>query len=394
MVAGRPNRQQGTGRIRNRGDMGSGGRKHRASHRAIRGAVTLALAGLLAGCAAVSPLASSREGQIPAIENVLAGHIEALSSDAMQGRYPGTASDLATQDYIETALASYGYEPGYMGEWRQPVSIAAPLVLRKQDGDVETAAKQPSPIESANVIGVLRGSRPGNGVVLLLAHFDHLGECTAPHGIEPAPGSENAGESIRLAANDRICNGAVDNASGVAVMLETARRIAAAGPLDRDLYVIGLTGEEEGLFGAEDFADDPPFPLPTVVAAFNLDTMAVAPAGAPVAVIGWGYTPLDKGIGKVVQAQGRKLLNRPEQERWLRRQDGWALLRRDVPAVLVSSTFADEDRLGAFIASGYHSPADEWGPHVELGGAADDVLLHVALLRHFGDVEQYHVGRD
>ncbi len=229
-------------------------------------------------------------------------------------------------------------------------------------------------MQSANIVGRLPGTRPGAGAVLLLAHWDHLGRC----------GDGQGGEAI--------CDGAVDNASGVASMLETARLIARRGPLERDLYVVATGAEEWGLLGARAFTEDPPVALPTIVAAFNMDMPAIAPAGSSVSVVGQGRTALDQGIAEVVRALGLTLDTDADHGDYLRRQDGWALLERDIPAVMVTSAYGDRAAFDRFMESVYHTPADRWSPGMELGGAAQDVLLHVALLRHFGDTGRYRVG--
>ena len=328
------------------------------------------LAASLASCATVPTVST----ELDALELALGTHVEVLSSDAYGGRKPGTLGGLRTRAYISEKLAAYGYAPGATdGSWEQLVKIAsrgggpARVVLPGTFGTDEEA------VESANVVGVLRGSEEGSGAVVLMAHWDHLGECASQ-------------------VEDRLCNGAVDNASGVAAMLESARLLAAKGRLQRDVYVVATTSEEDGLLGANAFADDPPVPLPTIVAAFNFDSSAIAPRGSPLAVLGWGRTALDRDIARIASRNGRSVRIRPSQERWLMRQDGWALLQRDVPSVLVSSTFSDEARLQAFEQGTYHKPGDEWGPSVELGGAAQDVLLHVALVEHFASTSAYPVG--
>ena len=224
-------------------------------------------------------------------------------------------------------------------------------------------------IETHNLIGVLPGRHPGSGAVLLLAHWDHFGTC----------GTD--GDA------DRICNGAVDNASGLAALTEIARRIAAGPRPDRDVYFLATTAEEMGLLGAEAFAQNPPVPLANIVAAFNLDTIAIAPAGSPVAVIGADDPGLDAAIGQVVRAQKLKPAKAGSGAEYLERQDGWALLRHDVPAVMVSSSYADARDFGDYIASRYHTAADQPGPGIELGGAAQDVALHVALVRRFASAK-------
>ncbi len=253
------------------------------------------------------------------------------------------------------------------------IEAGAPLPLdATADLAIETGRET---LETANVIGLLPGKVKGSGAVMLLAHWDHLGTC---------------GEETDA---DRLCNGAVDNASGVGVMLEAARLIAEQSPLDRDLYIVGTTAEELGLLGAEAFAEDPPFPLPTIVAAFNMDTMAISPRGAPLTVIGDGRTPLDPGIRMVAESLGRKLDIREEHQAFVARQDGWALLSRDVPAVLVGSAMGDESAFDAFMSTHYHAASDEWSPDMELGGATEDIFLHVELLRYFGNEASYTPGK-
>jgi len=230
---------------------------------------------------------------------------------------------------------------------------------------------------SNNVLGLLPGARPDAGAVLLLAHWDHLGECGSP--------SEN-GE-----AGDLICNGAIDNASGIAVMLELSRRLAASGPHDRDIYVLATTAEEAGLLGARAFIEQPPFPLDSIVAAFNFDTVAVAPAGSSVGFVGEGRTAIDGIILETLRDSGRELGNKEFAESFVRRQDGWVLLEQGVPAVFLSTAFGSEIVLGPYLQSDYHRPSDEI-ERIELGGAIDDLLLHEELVKRVANVETYPAG--
>ncbi len=222
-------------------------------------------------------------------------------------------------------------------------------------------------INTHNLIGRLPGRKPSAGAVLLLAHWDGFGECAAPP------------------AQDLICNGAIDNASGIAVLTEAARRLSRLPQMERDVYFLATTGEELGLLGAHAFAENPPLPLGQIVAAFNIDTVALAPPGEPFAVVGKGMTRLDAGIAAVANAQKRKLADGLAANDYVRRQDGWALMQHDVPAVMVSSSWADLARVERFMNGDYHRPGDELKPYIELGGAADDVNFLVALTRWFAD---------
>lgn len=225
-------------------------------------------------------------------------------------------------------------------------------------------------INTHNIIGRLPGRRPESGAVLLLAHWDHFGECAAPP------------------AEDLICNGAIDNASGVAALTEIAKRLAKGPAMDRDVYFLATTAEEIGLLGVEAFAEDPPLPLSQIVAAFNLDSIALAPRGTPIGIVGRGLTTLDAGILAVAKAQKRKVIEGDAINAYVRRQDGWALLAHDVPTVMVSSSWSDVARVERFFDGDYHRPGDQVKPGLDLSGTAEDVAFHVALVRHFADAKK------
>lgn len=227
-----------------------------------------------------------------------------------------------------------------------------------------------STIRTHNVIGKLPGRRPEAGAVLFLAHWDHFGLCAEPP------------------AEHLICNGAVDNASGVAALIETARRLSRGPQLDRDVYFLSTTAEELGLLGATAFAENPPLPLKQIVAAFNIDSIALAPAGTPLGIVGKGKTGLDGIIAEVARREKRGLSNSDAGNAYVRRQDGWALLQHDIPAVMVTSAYGDIARIEQFFDGDYHRPGDRVKPGLELGGAAQDVAFYVALGRWFGDARR------
>ncbi|MFZ1742748.1 MAG: M28 family peptidase [Pontixanthobacter sp.] len=219
-------------------------------------------------------------------------------------------------------------------------------------------------VRTHNLVAKLPGKNSDGKSVVLMAHWDHFGRC---------------GDAV---TGDLICNGAVDNASGLAVLSGVAKRLSDGPMLDRDIYFVATTAEEWGLLGAIAFTRDPPVPLDTIVAAFNIDTIAVAPRGGPVAIVGRGLTPLDAQIEAIARLLGREVVDNGFSDRFIRRQDGWVLLQRDVPSLMVSSAFADPARMEIYTTERYHRPGDETAG-IELGGAAEDVLLHLALVRHF-----------
>jgi Predicted aminopeptidases len=281
-------------------------------------------------------------------EDTLGGDLEAFISRAsMERLMKGTAHTL---EQLESAAASADFAP-------IPLDITASL----------EATTRESTIHTHNLIGKLPGRRPEAGAVLFMAHWDHFGEC----------GGEEA--------EDRICNGAIDNASGVAVMTEVARRLARLPQMERDIYFVATTAEELGLLGAHAFADNPPLPLERIVAAFNIDSDAIAPAGTPFAIVGKGMTGLDAEIAKVAKAERMKLSGSDEANEFVRRQDGWALLQHDIPAVMVTTAYGEIDRMRAFFDGAYHRPSDDLSQKLELGGAMDDVKMLTALGRWFTD---------
>jgi aminopeptidase YwaD len=276
---------------------------------------------------------------------------------ALTGEFDDVFAAVATREAMARAL---GEE-----RWAELLDAATrpdfiPVDLNAT-ADIEAKAQRRE-FDSYNILGRLPGTQPDSEAMLLMAHWDHLGECR-PVG-EP----------------DRICNGAVDNASGLALMLELVQRLDARGPYKRDIYVMATTGEESGLLGVRAFAANPPVLLERLVAAFNFDTVAVAPAGAPVGFIGEGRTDLDTLVLETLQDTKRELGDREYAARYLKRQDAWVLLQKGVPALVLSTSFGSEILSNAFFGGVYHSPADEAGA-IELGGAIDDLLLHEELVR-------------
>lgn len=254
-------------------------------------------------------------------------------------------------------LRAAGAVPGFSS---RPLGLSASL----------EATNRETRIKTHNLIGKLEGRRPGSGAVVLMAHWDHFGKCAAPP------------------AEDLICNGAVDNASGLAVITEAARLLSAGRQLDRDVYIVATTGEELGLLGALSFAENPPVPLGNVVAAFNVDSTGLVPAGQPVSVVGRGMTDLDAGIAKVLKAMRRKLASGDGANAYVKRQDSWMLIQHDVPAVMVSSSYSDAERLEVFMDNTYHRPADEAGK-VLYGGMVDDAVVQAELVRFFADTRAW-----
>ncbi|MBC7986990.1 MAG: M20/M25/M40 family metallo-hydrolase [Sphingomonadaceae bacterium] len=253
-------------------------------------------------------------------------------------------------------------------------SVAAAHEFRPIELDYSFDARATTrlrPFTGYNVAGRIEGAADSDETVLVMAHHDHLGIC--------APES----------ATDRICNGAVDNASGVAALLEVARVLARGDPPVRDILFVATTAEEMGLLGARALVEDPIVAIEDIVAAINLDTIAVAPAGASVAIIGRGMTPLDPVVDSVATALGRSINPSDEANAFIQRQDGWELTRAGVPSIMAGGSFSDMSLLGGFLGGAYHAAEDDLAHPIELGGATEDARLHVALVRAIADPARY-----
>lgn len=217
---------------------------------------------------------------------------------------------------------------------------------------------------SANVIGRLRGAREPDRALLYLAHWDGFGRCR--------PGEADA-----------ICNGGIDNASGVAGMIELARWFAAGPRPDRTILFVASTAEEYNLLGTRAYADRPVVPLADTVAAINIDTIALYPAGQPAGYVGARLTDLDPLVTQIVGAQGRTVDMGEGPAFVAQSSDAWPLLRAGVPSVILSGVVARTGPDGGaafrgFITRRAHLPVDDMRD-IELGGAIEDLRAMHAL---------------
>jgi len=219
------------------------------------------------------------------------------------------------------------------------------------------------------VIGVLAGSEKPGEYVIFTAHWDHLGI-----------GEEQNGENIY--------HGAVDNASGVASMMEIARAAAKLQPRPkRSLVFMAVTGEEQGLLGSDYYADNPIFPLNKTLANVNIDEANVfGRNNNQIQVIGFGYTDLEDILKDVVARQGRTVTpdNEPEKGFYFR-SDQFSFATKGVPALYTKSVTVEDER--EYTEKRYHKPSDEFDPNWDMKAAvADgDALLSVALRVANGD---------
>jgi Zn-dependent M28 family amino/carboxypeptidase len=222
---------------------------------------------------------------------------------------------------------------------------------------------------SHNVIGVLPGRERAQEAVLYSAHWDHLGHCAPVNG-------------------DDICNGAIDNSTGIAGLIELARRYAGGGALQRSVAFIAFTGEESGLLGSEYYAQHPIFAPADTAALINMDGLAVNGIAREINVIGYGQTDLQDVLTIEAANQGRTVAREPFPERGsFYRSDQFSLARIGVPVLYTSpglTLFDGEAERGralaaSYAAERYHKPDDEFSPDWDMSGAMRDLQLLYAV---------------
>ncbi len=226
---------------------------------------------------------------------------------------------------------------------------------------------------SSNVVGMVKGSERPDEYVLVCAHWDHLGM---------REGDPN---------EDNIFNGAVDNASGTAALLELAAAVAAQDPPpSRSVLFLATTAEEKGLLGSAHYAADPIVPLARTVCGLNIDGLNHLGPMEDIVVVGYGASELDADLRAVATAQGRRVVPEATPERgYYFRSDHFSLAKVGVPmlytnAGTVSAEHGEEwvtQRNDEYLRKRYHRVRDEFDAEAwDLSGAADDVRLFHALL--------------
>ncbi len=219
--------------------------------------------------------------------------------------------------------------------------------------------------QSRNVVGVLPGSRRADEAVLYMAHWDHLGK----HADE---------------AGDNIYNGAVDNATGVAGILEIAEAFAHQQPKpERSVVFLAVTLEESGLLGSQYYVAHPSFPLDKIAGVINLDAMSVAGRAKDITVVGSGSSELEDILKPIAAKQDRVLHGEaaPQNGSYFR-SDHFNFAKAGVPALYADGgedlreggTAAGRKAAEDYGREHYHAPSDEYDPATwKLDGTVEDV---------------------
>jgi Zn-dependent M28 family amino/carboxypeptidase len=274
---------------------------------------------------------------------------------------------MAGQDFdaLKTQALSRDFKP-------VPLGLRASMALKNSMRTVD----------SQNVVAKVEGADPQlrDEYVIYSSHWDHL-------GVNPT------GEG------DRINNGALDNASGVATLLEMARGFTQVEPKPkRSILFLFVTAEEQGLLGSEYYARNPLYPLEKTVANINIDGVNQWGRTSDITVVGMGASDLDDYLAEAAKSQNRTLVPDPESEKgFYYRSDHFNFAKVGVPALYTDSgiSFIGKDatysktKRDEYTANDYHKPSDEIKPDWDLSGAVDDARLMMAVGYNVANAENF-----
>ena len=229
-----------------------------------------------------------------------------------------------------------------------------------------------------NLLAKVVGDERPNEVIIYSAHWDHVGV------------GESHTDAVSTTA-DNIYNGAWDNASGTAGVLEMARQVAASPRPDRTIVFAHMAAEEMGLLGSYAYAADPVYPLETTVADINIDMLPLSGPTRDVPIFGKGQNDLEDRLEALAAPLGRYVSDdhMPEQGFYYR-SDHFPFARMGVPAIMPwhgwdwvdGGIEAGEAAWRAKFGADYHRPSDEWSADLNFTSAVENLTL------------LYHLGYD
>ena len=245
-------------------------------------------------------------------------------------------------------------------------------------------------IDSHNVIAKLEGSDPAlkDQYVIYTAHWDHLGRDPELKG-------------------DQIYNGAADNASGSAGLLEIARAYTKLSPAPkRSILFLSVTAEEQGLLGTQYYATNPLYPLKNTLADINMDVLNLWGKTSDLTIIGLGNSTLDDTATDVLKARGRTIVGDPDPGKGgFYRSDHFEFAKEGVPALdpdpgtnyVGKPADYGKQKRDYYTEHDYHKPSDEVKPDWDLAGAVDDLQVFFEIgvnVSNANDIPQWKPGTE
>ncbi|HVL78859.1 MAG TPA: M20/M25/M40 family metallo-hydrolase [Sphingomicrobium sp.] len=230
---------------------------------------------------------------------------------------------------------------------------------------------------SPQVIGLIPGSDPALSTehVVLMGHLDHLG----------------IDASARPGAN-AVYNGALDNAAGVATLIEAARTFIRSGQRPRrSIMIIAVTGEERGLLGADYFAANPTVPLSSIVGLVNLDMPVLLYDFTDVIAFGGEHSTMTSAVAEAARAMGVQVSPDPMPEQTLFvRSDHYRFVQRGVPSVFLMTGHDNGGKVAwdHFLANVYHTPRDDLSQPIDWRAGAKFAELNYRIARTLADQPQ------
>ena len=318
--------------------------------------------------------------------------------DVVRSSWGGAQYDLPAAGDKEPRLQAQGW---LNAEAARQLFADAGLDLGKAYRDASKRGFKPVPLrttlsldlkssitekKSRNVVGILPGSKRADEAVLYMAHWDHLGR--------------HEGEAHGAEGGDDIYNGAVDNATGVAGILEIADAMAHQQPApERSVVFLAVTLEESGLLGSQYYVNHPTFPLDKIAGVINIDAMSVNGRTRDMTVTGYGSSELEDILKPLAAKQGRSLhAESSVQSGFYFRSDHFNFAKAGVPALYAGG---GQDLLEGGIEAGrkaaeaygrdrYHSPRDEYDPATwKLDGTMEDLELLYGVGRELAGGESW-----
>lgn len=307
--------------------------------------------------------------------------------------WSGTQYDLPTSEAPEPRLPLQGWITGDTAQdlfARSGLSLVAMREAANQRGfkpvplpATLSVAMQASSKRSTsnNVLGLLPGSERPDEAVIYMAHWDHFGTETDEQG------------------NTKIFNGAIDNASGVAGIMEMAKVFAHSEQKPkRSVLFMAVTLEESGLLGSKYYVAHPTFPLRDIAGVINIDAMTIIGKTRDIVVTGYGASELEDILRPIAERQGRVLHAEADTEKgFYFRSDHFNFAKAGVPALYAASGLDHVEKgedygreiAADYLANRYHQPADVVDPDWDLSGVVQDLEALYAVGRQLADSDTW-----
>lgn len=236
--------------------------------------------------------------------------------------------------------------------------------------------------ESSNVGGMVRGTERPDELFIYMGHWDHLG----------------TDQALIDKGEDGIYNGALDNASGTAALIELGRAFAGGDAPRRSVAFLAVTAEESGLLGSAGYVSDPAFPMHKTVAGVNMDGLNIYGPTDDLVVVGYNSSQMEDIIAVHARRQGRELVQEATPEKgFYYRSDHFNFAKRGVPILYAEGGTVHREhgreymtkKQEQYTATSYHQPGDEYSDDWDLRGALEDLQLYQAVGRQIAGGDEW-----